>query len=1318
MSQAVSGKEAGSFLRKAVGRSPVAEVKLDGLVCTGTVDTGSQVSLVSQTFYEEHLERRCGKLEDSPRWFRMTAANGLDIPYAGYVVAPRLEVDGVPMQDKVIFVTGRLPIPEESSILLGMNILQDLPRFSNTSKTKQIPTILKSPPVSIDVPASSFKTILAPVGEHFRPLGGVLLEPGDLSLAGLQVIPGYAEIQDGQLPVYFINIADEDIRVPPRTPLGELFEVTPDNQAISLEVQASVSPSFSPDFVNPNPTKAPVPPSPPPTTPISSPKPPLTKKQLETLKINPKLAPKEKDELVSLLTEYQDIFAWDDSQLGYTDRVQHRIQVTDDTPMAQPYRRIPPAHLEEVRSHLEGLMDRGVIRPSTSPYAAPIVVVRKKNGELRVCCDFRKLNAITKKDAFPLPRIQDTLDALTGARYFSTLDLASGYHQVAMHPDDVEKTAFCTPFGLFEWTRVPFGLTGAPALFQRLMQSVLNDYVFRILLIYLDDILCYGSSFQSHLENVEAIFKRLREVGLRLNPEKCSFCQESVQFLGHVVSSDGVRTDPGTIRAVQDFPTPTTLQQVRRFAGLAGYYRRFVKDFAKMARPLHELCAKVHAKFPKDSKKGERRPLAELWTPECQLAFNHLKNALVTSPVLGYSDFRLPFLLELDASLDGLGAILSQDQPEGRKVIAYASRSLRPTEKNIKNYSSQKLELLALKWAVCEKFRGYLLGGFFHAFTDNNPLAYINTAKWGAVEQRWVAELAAFNFEIHYKKGKNNQAADALSRDPVDEPEGPDDVETAVTLVQATIIPEAVMEAARSVPVVPVSAVKVNEILPPDLILAQSQDSDVQPIFKAVTVGSLPTKQERIKLSAVSKTYLQHWTRLSLRDGVLVKQNRDPLGEVFVQLVIPKALQGNALTMAHEENGHQGRQRTLEILQRRCYWPNMATHVANHCLSCVRCQLGKDHRQVYQKHGHLTASQPLEVLALDFVTMEVASNGIEHALVMTDVFTKYAVAVPTKDQTAKTVVEVLLKHWITSMGVPHRLHSDQGKCFEAEVVNELCDHYNISKSRTSARNPQGNGICERFNRTLFGLLRTLTPEQKLKWPKYLPELVQLYNSTPHAATRLSPHEVLFGTEPRLPIDLCLPRDPPEAASSATEMLYKHLRRLRLLHETAGHRLSMLRNTRRPQYRPVHLKPGDEVWVRQHPAGRNKIQDKFGPTRYRVLEVPEGDVRTYVVEPSDGDGPTKRVAGHQLTKVHHPASPSLPVPPVSSATSSSSTRPVAQPASTSAVSSPTPESTTSAATPVHEEVTTAPRRSARLRQPQNSLLLRIFGVRKCQAVDDM
>ena len=528
MSQAVSGKEAGSFLRKAVGRSPVAEVKLDGLVCTGTVDTGSQVSLVSQTFYEEHLERRCGKLEDSPRWFRMTAANGLDIPYAGYVVAPRLEVDGVPMQDKVIFVTGRLPIPEESSILLGMNILQDLPRFSNTSKTKQIPTILKSPPVSIDVPASSFKTILAPVGEHFRPLGGVLLEPGDLSLAGLQVIPGYAEIQDGQLPVYFINIADEDIRVPPRTPLGELFEVTPDNQAISLEVQASVSPSFSPDFVNPNPTKAPVPPSPPPTTPISSPKPPLTKKQLETLKINPKLAPKEKDELVSLLTEYQDIFAWDDSQLGYTDRVQHRIQVTDDTPMAQPYRRIPPAHLEEVRSHLEGLMDRGVIRPSTSPYAAPIVVVRKKNGELRVCCDFRKLNAITKKDAFPLPRIQDTLDALTGARYFSTLDLASGYHQVAMHPDDVEKTAFCTPFGLFEWTRVPFGLTGAPALFQRLMQSVLNDYVFRILLIYLDDILCYGSSFQSHLENVEAIFKRLREVGLRLNPEKCSFCQESV----------------------------------------------------------------------------------------------------------------------------------------------------------------------------------------------------------------------------------------------------------------------------------------------------------------------------------------------------------------------------------------------------------------------------------------------------------------------------------------------------------------------------------------------------------------------------------------------------------------------------------------------------------------------------------------------------------------------------------------------------------------------------------------------------------------------
>ena len=1215
----------------------------------------------------------------------MTAANGLDIPYVGYIVAPEIKIDGVPVKDKVIFVTERLPIPSGSSLLIGMNILQDLPAYSNRP-TEKMTHILKSPHTAEIIPSNSFRTVLTPVSDYFRPTGGVLLEPGELPHAGLQIIPGYAEIKDGHVPVYFINITNEDIMLPPRTLLGNMCEVTPDNQAIVMEVQASVAPSFSPDLLSPSNNKSPtsIPASPPrPAPPNTCPKPnpdpcpqsssppPLTKKQLDTLQINPNLKPNERDELVSLLNQYQDVFAWDDSQLGYTDRVKHRIQVTDETPIAQPHRRIPPAHMEEVRNHLEGLMDRGVIRPSTSPYAAPIVVVRKRSGELRLCCDFRKLNAITKKDAFPLPRIEDTLDALTGAKYFSTLDLASGYHQVAMHPDDIEKTAFTTPFGLFEWTRVPFGLTNAPAVFQRLMQSVMNDYVFRILMCYLDDILCYASSFKDHLSRLETIFKRLREVGLRLNPEKCSFCQDSVLFLGHIVSSEGIRTDPGKIRAVQDFPTPTTLSQVRSFLGLAGYYRRFVKGFAQMARPLHDLCAKVHAKHPRDANKGERKQLADLWTPKCQVAFNDLKTALISAPVLGYSDFTKPFVVELDASLDGLGAILSQDQPDGRRVIAYASRSLRPTEKNMENYSSQKLELLALKWAVCEKFRGYLLGSFFSAYTDNNPLAHQETAKWGAVEQRWVAELAAFNYEIHYKKGRNNRAADALSRNPVDVPEGPDDSVTAVTLVQATTIPESVMEAARNTPAVPVYVVKVDEIKTSDLAAAQGQDQDVLPVLQSVRTGSLPPKHERLKMSVVSKTLLQHWTKLSFKDGLLVKQYKGPLGEDVFQLVMPKSFQSSALKMAHDENGHQGQQRTLEILQRRCYWPSMATDVAHHCLSCTRCQVAKKTRQVYQKHGHLTASQPLEVLSLDFVKMEMASNGVEDALVMTDVFSKYALAAPTKDQTAKSVVDVLLKHWITHMGVPYRIHSDKGQCFEAQIVDELCDHYNIKKSRTTSRNPQGNGICERFNRSLFGLLRTLSPEQKLKWPQYLPELVQLYNSTPHATTRLSPHEVLFGSEPRLPIDLCLPRDPPEPVSSASEMLYRHLRRLRQLHETAGHRLATLRNNRKPQYHPVHLKPGDEVLIQQHPPGRNKIQDKFDPTRYRVLEVPNEEVRTYVIEPSSGDGPVRRVAGHQLAKFTHPT---------------------------------TPEAASSNSGPTSPPATALPRQSSRQRKPPDRLTL--------------
>ncbi|KAK3768943.1 hypothetical protein RRG08_060379 [Elysia crispata] len=413
--------------------------------------------------------------------------------------------------------------------------------------------------------------------------------------------------------------------------------------------------------------------------------------------------------------------------MGCTGLLKHRIVLTRDTPTAQPYRRIPPYQLKEVHSHLDKLLALEIISPSTSPYAAPIVLVRRKSGELRMCCDYRRLHEITRKDAFLIPRMEECIDALGGSKYFSTLDLASGYHQVEMAEEDKEKTAFTTPFGLYQWNRLPFGLVNPPAHFSRLMQKVMSDHLFQILLVYLEDLLVFSPTFEEHLHRLQKVFDRLREVNLKLNPNKCFLGCSSASFLGHVLTRDGLKTDLEKISAFKNFPQPTTVRDVRAFLGLTGYYRRFGENFASLAKPLHHLLVTPY--------KGDRNSKVS-WTAECQESFDNIKSALTTAPLLGYTDFHKPFILEVDASHSGLGAVLSLTQNGRPRVIAYASRGLRKTERNMKIYSSMKLEMLALKWAVVDKFRSYLLGAKFAVYTDNNPLSHLKTAKLGT-EMGW-----------------------------------------------------------------------------------------------------------------------------------------------------------------------------------------------------------------------------------------------------------------------------------------------------------------------------------------------------------------------------------------------------------------------------------------------------------------------------------------------------------------------------------------------------------------------------------------------------
>ena len=460
--------------------------------------------------------------------------------------------------------------------------------------------------------------------------------------------------------------------------------------------------------------------------------------------------------LEMLLFRYRNCFEMEETDLGLIKGWEHQINLTNDTPIKLPYRRIAPALIPEAKKLLEDLRQRGVIEESKSPYAAPIVLVRKKSGGLRLCIDYRKLNKITVKDAFPLPRISESLDALEGSSYFSTFDLAQGYHQILVKREDREKTAFSVPWGHYQYRRCPMGLTNSPATFQRCMESILGDMVFEFLVVFLDDLILFSRTIKDHLLKMEKLFKRISAYGIKLKPSKCHFLKTQVNYLGFEISCEGIGPQTGKIEVIKDWKRPETIKELRAFLGFVTFYRRFIKNFSKIAKPLND--------FLKGEKKKSNEKIRDKWSEDAETAFEALKGALVDAPIMKGVEFGKEFVLEVDASYDGLGAVLSQYKGRQLHPVAYASRSLKPHERNMKNYSSRKLELCGLRWAVCEKFKNYLIGTKCTVFTDNAPLSNLNSGKLDHTEHKWVSDLAMFDLLIKFKPGNKNAKADALSR--------------------------------------------------------------------------------------------------------------------------------------------------------------------------------------------------------------------------------------------------------------------------------------------------------------------------------------------------------------------------------------------------------------------------------------------------------------------------------------------------------------------------------------------------------------------------
>ena len=992
------------------------------------------------------------------------------------------------------------------------------------------------------------------------------------------------------------------------------------------------------------------------------------------------LQPTDHSKVGELLYTFGDTFSKNDDDLGCTNLTTHVIDTGTARPIKQAPRRTPVAYEGRDKEALEKMLNRGIIRESSSPWASPVVLVPKKDGSVRLCADYRKINDVTTKDAFPLPKISDCLDAVSGSVYFSTLDLTSGYNQVPVAEEDIPKTAFVTKYGLFECPYMPFGLSNAPATFQRVMELALQGLQWSTCLIYIDDIIVFGGNIDEHLSRVRGVLERLRSANLKIKAEKCHLLEKEVLFLGHVLSGDGVKPSPTNVDRILSWNPPKSTKQVRQFLGMATYYRRFIKEFAKLATPLSKLTSK-NVKF--------------YWNEECQRAFEDLKAALTGPDIMAYPLNDGEFVLDTDACDTAVGAVLSQVQNGQERVVAYASRVLNKAERN---YCVTDKELLAVKHFI-EYFYQYLAGRHFLVRTDHQPLKWLFSLKAprGRIA-RWLLILSGYNFSIEYRKGVKHGNADAMSRCPnpkdcecvfedddsalkcgpcakclhrseVMESEwscvsGPlkvnrvavdlfnemEDGEEmarskdfsdgehntltdsytemwcgymsklqpfmvwlASVLMVVTVCGGHVdwlMLTAISGGIFLLRLVKdmqdcggfavVRSAVPcvwfqgythTELKRLQEQDSVLSVVIGWLKMGKIPSIKDVCGKSPALRHYWIYWNSLEMREGILCRRyfKQDGTGN-YLQFVVPKELRDEVLRMMHDcvLAGHLGRKKTEQKLLQRFYWYQVRDDVKLWVTKCEVCQMNKiPPKRPKAPLGNMLAGAPLDRMCTDVLgPFPTTQRGNRFILVVTDSFTKWTEIFAIKNETAETCAEVILNEVICRFGCPLSLHTDQGRNYESKIFKELCDLLNIRKTRTSPKNPKGNGQTERFNRTLLPMIRAYINDEQGNWDLNLGCLAGAYRATPHDSTTLTPNLMMLGREVRLPHEVVfgssVPRNKFETVANYGAYVTELNSSLQRAHKVARKHLNKAAATQKTRY-DVHAtlnsyQVGDMVWL--------------------------------------------------------------------------------------------------------------------------------------------
>lgn len=886
------------------------------------------------------------------------------------------------------------------------------------------------------------------------------------------------------------------------------------------------------------------------------------------------LSDDKKEDVIKLLNEFRDIFACTSGDFGRTNKVKHRINTGNDPPIRQVPRRLPLAKQTEVAEIIEAMHKEGVIEPSDSPWASPVVLVRKKDGTMRFCVDYRKLNDITKKDSYPLPRIDDTLDTLSGATWFSTLDLKSGYWQVEMEQGDKEKTAFTVGTGLWQFNVMPFGLCNAPATFERLMEHVLRGLAWNTCLVYLDDIIVIGKSFDEHLERLREVFQRLRGANLKLSPKKCELFKDRVKYLGHEVSTEGVATDVSKVVAVKKWPVPKDKTELRSFLGLCTYYRRFIKNFADIAGCLHKLTEKGRV---------------YKWSSECDTSFQELKERLCSAPILAYPKPGERFIIDTDASNIGIGGVLSQIHNGEEKVIAYFSRKLSKQEVN---YCVTRRELLAVV-ATVKNFHKYLYGQEFLLRTDHAALRWLLHFKNPEGQAaRWIERLQGYDFQTEHRKGTVHLNADALSRRPC-----------------AEICKHCDRLEEREEPVI----VRVTKISADDASVQTKQrdDQDISEIIQWIEKGQRPQWKDLAEFSTIIKSYWAQWHSLQLVDGTLYRNWEAADGKSSrLQLVLPQSEVPKVLDEIHggASGGHLGINKTITKIRERFYWVNIRDDVENWCRKCDVCAACKGPRRRTRAEMKLyNVGAPFERIAIDVAgPFPKSRSGNKYVLVAMDYFSKWPEVYAIPNQEATTVAEALISNWISRFGVPLELHSDQGRNFESNVFQEMCQTLGIRKTRTTPLHPQSDGMVERFNRTLEGHLAKVVESDQEEWDRHIPIFLMAYRNAMHETTKRTPAEVMFGRNMRLPVDVLFGQRP-HTPVDVTDFVANLRIRLNEVHQFARRNLKINSDRMKTRYDVTANSKGfqenDTVWL-YNPQRKKGKSPKFmanweGP--YKIIK---------------------------------------------------------------------------------------------------------------------